>query len=335
MSKEILSKLEEIAQITDSIYHLYLALIFLDTSDKMNLPFYKDLMQTLQDFKDKEKDLYEYFAKDLDKAKKAHDYLISNVEDDVEPDYLVITYLDETELMQKRIINHLEAVIYADPVTFMELIDEKTLELLNETDENSVNYLYEITPVEDDQVHMRLADFLDYFRSEQHHHPFIEKYLISAKYFLAFLNSHLEDYFLGHNFQIKDHSFEEDINIEFDGISSETVVSLNDDYGYELVEDAISSLYEISDDDLKNYDELTAAYILASLINVGLLFLSEDSFEELKDEVNDDFQKKEFIEEHPHVFKVKQMIDEAFKNKQKYYDYANQDFFKNNDFDKK
>ena len=94
-------------------------------------------------------------------------------------------------------------------------------------------------------------------------------------------------------------------------------------------------MYEISDDDLKNYDELTAAYILASLINVGLLFLSEDSFEELKDEVNDDFQKKEFIEEHPHVFKVKQMIDEAFKNKQKYYDYANQDFFKNNDFHKK
>lgn len=318
MDNKELMLLEKICDVTDQIYSYYQILIALEKNGYKYINSYNEVLEYLAVTMEQEKELYEAYTPKS--SFKAYNYLKIKINLDASiPTEFSTIDCDKSELCSLRIIQNLKNIFGQDEKIFVKDLDDEIKESIAK-DDDSLAYVMQIMPKLEKEKELRLVDFIS-CQIKAPQNEFVKRELINTKYLICFLTPNLEKDLIPNKFEVKTHSFDEDLAVNMPNIDDEFIDDIKSSYGNQIIYSDLDELFEYKDQELTNSNAFLAINLLTQSISVGLLFFEDQEIEDILGYIHEQYpsNKKNQM--------ISSFVERIFEQHEQKKAYANKDSF--------
>ena len=319
--------LNNIIETTKTCFYIYSTLIRLEKEGLKDTNQYKDVLESLYLAIEDEESSYEYFIENIDKAAEANNILAHMIGNKSQMSLArLLVNGGENHLINARITKKLNNLILSLPNNFVLNLSSEELDCINNEDlSDGYSFLYEILPLLDKTTHLMLSSYLDDAITLEKD-SVITSLLIQVKYYLSFLNIHLEGRNISDGFIKISNEFEKEMTFDLDEISPDSLIAIKNLHGTELTSLAVNELFEYHDQDYHNKSIYVKIIISTCLLQTATLYVSKDELKNLEAEIQEELLDISFQDQ---TFKkyilASKIIQNVFSKSEQIKTHANKD----------
>lgn len=295
LSDKEIAKLKKLLELSNAIMKTYMSLIKAYNINPNGTAF-KNLLTKLALLKDDENQIYDYFNKHPESARKAADYFEEELNETVDsPEFMILNKDDEEELVLSRIIYKLTSCAIKDQDNYMIYLNKDIKTLVPDYKDKLPEIKDYETKVKN-QLHTAVLEELENKKDTVEINIFA--------FYLLYLCPSLED-----NFIKTGNPFPRLSEITTD-LSEEDADLIGTYRVDELLDDALNTLYLSSDEDLETVPH--EIDVILCTFKASLRFLSLEELNNLKMELKDLYESDEF--DSSKIDKIKDLIIETIED---------------------
>ncbi len=242
MKEETLKVIKDIYDQTSTIFNLYTLLIRMELLNKVSTKEYQNVIQILNLCIEKEKKLYNYFNENPLEVIPA--FIFVSKKEKSTDDYLLALEQNPFDIITARITRYFYEEKTKNPLGFLDCLDYEEINCIaDEPEDIGFQYLYEMIPNIRQTAKRRMASYLEKV-IEYQNDSMMKEFFIKAKYYLAFLDIKLEDYYIKYSFQNIPNKFDEEIKVSTI-VNQTTEENIKNLYAERYLKDAITALFDV------------------------------------------------------------------------------------------
>lgn len=292
LSDKEIAKLKKLLELSNAIMQTYMSLIKAYNINPNGTAF-KNLLTKLALLKEDENQIYDYFNKHPESARKAADYFEEELNETVDsPEFMILNKDDEEELVLSRIIYKLTSCAVKDQDNYMIYLNKDIKTLVPDYKDKLPEIKDYETKVKN-QLHTAVLEELENKKDTVEINIFA--------FYLLFLCPSLED-----NFIKTGNPFPRLSEITTD-LSEEDADLIGTYRVDELLDEALNTLYLSSDEDLETVPH--EIDVILCTFKASLRFLSLEELNNLKMELKELYESDEY--DSSKIDKIKDLIIET------------------------
>lgn len=316
-----LEQIESLLKINTNIDRLYNKICDLEINGKSDTEEYKKIIEYLNIFIEGEEKIYNDSSVTGEKLLSWAKFLFIQKRQncfDIKENIMIQNYDNR---IYSRIIHTILSKLsqnYSNLINLSnkELINIMTMSGMNITkklNNDDISKRIIIKNYIEDDIYYSFLSLLQEQIEDTSQRIFREKIII-AKYNTIFINKDIESYLLKNNFIIKTNTYISS-NIIADLLQDQNLNTLSKNVlGATIVNEEIYELLEITDIEYNNITKATTSILRQCMINASLLFISDDTIEEIRNIINEYIKNEEYEIIYPNSTISNNLIDNCFKN---------------------